>query len=149
MEYSIPAKPAYNGEVISIDFDKHSNGSGNSDLVVLDIEDGLFRLGGSYDFYIKLALFFRKQFKDIGAELKILLDKGSLDEARLLAHSLNGASANISALKVRHLAFNLEKSLVKEDQSAFYPVLGELVIALDEVFSAIDSLEKEAEPQGD
>ncbi len=123
-----------------------SNKTENNEMIqsqVLDIKDGMERLGDSMDFYLRLASFFSKHFTNVAKDLRELMDKDSFNEARLLAHSLNGASANISALKVRQLAMSMEKALEKNETGAAYSILDDLDVALSEVFSAVHKLEIE------
>lgn len=117
--------------------------------LVLDINDGIERLGGSLEFYIRLSVYFLHHFKNVAYELKALMDKGSLNEARLLAHSLNGASANISAFRVRRLAILLEENLGNGDIKASFIIMEKLESALDDVFSSISSLEEQLKADGD
>lgn len=129
-----------NGEDIKkISETDNISGSGSNPMI-LDVDDGIMRLCGSYDFYLRLSFFFLDQFDDVSSDLRKLMDKGAMDEARILAHSLNGASANISALRVRQLALKLEEGLEKKDIAASYGFLDELTLALIEVFSAIRAL---------
>jgi len=108
---------------------------------ILDIKDGMERLGSSMDFYLKLASFFLRHFNGVAKDLKDLMDKGAYKDARLLAHSLNGASANISAINVRRLAMSMEEALDKNENELAFSILENLGLALDDVFLAIQKLE--------
>jgi CheY-like chemotaxis protein/HPt (histidine-containing phosphotransfer) domain-containing protein len=112
------------------------------DMKILDVEDGLERLGGSMDFFVRLTSFFVRNFRNVSNELKTLIEQGKTNEARLLAHSLNGAAANISALRVRHFAMSLEETFEDGFIDASFAVLEDLDTALKEVFVEIESMEK-------
>lgn len=110
---------------------------------VLDIRDGVERLGGSMDFYLRLTSFFLKHFKNVCHDISESFEKKDYVNAKLLIHSLNGASANISALKVREIAMRMEMALDENQHEMAFSLIDPLCTALKHVYVAIENLETE------
>ena len=70
-------------------------------------------------------------------EIQSAVEKGEIDEARSLAHTLKGVAGNISATGVQALARDLEAVLEKKKTQAYAKLLAELEPVLDSVIRAI------------
>ena len=80
------------------------------EFMVLDIEQGVARMGGQAQTYWRIvSLFIETRHVELEAINQALQDQKT-DEVKKLAHACKGASANISALKMMHIAAELEKS---------------------------------------
>jgi two-component system sensor histidine kinase/response regulator len=88
----------------------------------LDTAQGLRTLIGNVAAYTQLLRRFATDHADDIAKLRSLLrerrSEKSSDEARRIAHTLKGASANLGATTVRRLATELEAALKQGDDAA-------------------------------
>jgi len=88
----------------------------------LDTAQGLRTLIGNVAAYNRLLRLFATDHADDIAKLRSLLrerrSEKSSDEARRIAHTLKGASANLGATTVRRLATELEAALKQGDDAA-------------------------------
>lgn len=78
--------------------------------MVLDVKDFLERVEGDTDLARELAELFLSDASGKMSQLKDLIAKGDADAVEKLAHSLKGASANLSANQVRELSWRLERA---------------------------------------
>ncbi|OQW85940.1 MAG: hypothetical protein BWK76_07300 [Desulfobulbaceae bacterium A2] len=77
----------------------------------LDIARGLKVLNGRIDIYLRLLRQFGADHGDDMARLRERISAGDWDEARRLAHTLKGSSANLGATGVQDLAAKLEAAI--------------------------------------
>ena len=82
----------------------------------LSIENGLERLNGNVDFYIKLLEKFQNAYtpSDIDT-LKIWLRNEEMSEAARWVHTIKGVSGNIGALDLQKISMALETSINEND----------------------------------
>jgi CheY-like chemotaxis protein len=102
----------------------------------LDVEDGLFRVGGNQKLYLRLLRQFEEQQGDSGEQIASALAKGDLDTASRLAHTLKGVAGNVGAKTVHIAAAHLEKLI--RDQAApedLKQAREQVAVALDELIA--------------
>ena len=105
--------------------------------VYIDVEDALKRIGGNMDLYKRLL----KRFVDGNQieELQNSVTRGdNQEEAVRHAHTLKGVSANLSLVKLRTQAAELEAAIKDGlDNSA---LLSELAVTYDDTVKTIKEL---------
>jgi HPt (histidine-containing phosphotransfer) domain-containing protein len=72
----------------------------------IDIQDALKRVGGNKDLYKRLLTQFTGG--DYIAPLELALNKGAMEDASHLIHTLKGVSANLSLVKLKTVSAELE-----------------------------------------
>jgi signal transduction histidine kinase/CheY-like chemotaxis protein/HPt (histidine-containing phosphotransfer) domain-containing protein len=82
---------------------------------ILDVEKALARLGSSREFYDTMLREYGTCFAGFADEIKSALTGGDIAQARLTAHSLKGAAANLGAEELLGSAARLEEACVDED----------------------------------
>jgi two-component system sensor histidine kinase/response regulator len=82
-----------------------------ADIPGLDIRQGLKVLNGHLAIYLRLLRQYGADHADDMARLRKHMSAGERDEARLLAHTLKGSSANMGATGVQGLAAKLEEAI--------------------------------------
>jgi signal transduction histidine kinase/CheY-like chemotaxis protein len=104
---------------------------------ILDVDGAVARLGGRRPLLLDVLRSFPDHFGDCVETLRAALDRGDADEARILAHTLKGASANISALRLADAAHELERAAEAGDADAADALLPTLAARLDELLARI------------
>jgi two-component system sensor histidine kinase/response regulator len=94
----------------------------------VDIGKGLKVLNGRIDIYLRLLRQYGADHADDMARLREQISAGNWDEARRLAHTLKGSSANLGATGVQGLAAKLEEA-IKDGRDAV--TIGRLVNTLE------------------
>ena len=84
------------------------NRSNDAELAVLDFDSLLERCMGKRDLAERLLKKFRKRLKSDLPEIICSVDQGDIERTAMLAHTLKGASANLSAESLRVAAAALE-----------------------------------------
>jgi HPt (histidine-containing phosphotransfer) domain-containing protein len=123
----------------------------------LDATTGLLRVGGRPEAYRHLLLLFATHHGDGLAPLAEALAAGRLDVARLLVHSLKGASGAIAATDVAARAARLEADILASEpaarleagSAALRQALGALVDALEQRFGGTLEADEAAADTGD
>ena len=82
----------------------------------LDASIGLARIGGNPDAFLRLLRQFAAHYANGIASLDDELASGRLDRARMLVHSLKGASGAMGATIVLQLATKLETAILSAEQ---------------------------------
>jgi PAS domain S-box-containing protein len=82
----------------------------------LDAAQGLKRVLGKKDFYLKVLGMFLTNQGDAPAQIRQSLDTGDYGTAERLAHTAKGVSGNIGAVELQELAAKVEKA-VKDGES--------------------------------
>jgi signal transduction histidine kinase/DNA-binding response OmpR family regulator/HPt (histidine-containing phosphotransfer) domain-containing protein len=77
----------------------------------IDIVQGLKRLGGNRQLYLKLLRDFHKAYQDAGSRMKTLLEKEDIETAMPLAHAIKGTSGNLSMNQLFDISKQLETAL--------------------------------------
>jgi len=122
----------------------------------LDWSQGMKRVGSDRAFYLELIRGFLSRFNDVPVSLKRQISKGEFKEAVMLAHSLKGASGNISATALYNLGSKLEEDLRNlvsgedVDLSSLDPSLlsieHEIMILKQNISPLLEELDKNAKP---
>ena len=105
---------------------------------LVDIDDGLSRLGGNMTLYKRLlGRFIAGNHYDA---LDVAVQSGDVEEVSRQAHTLKGVSANLSLIKVSSLSLELEQNIKNNlDYSAS---LTELKEAYDATVDEINEIMK-------
>ena len=113
----------------------------------LEAEKGLKVLNGHVATYLRLLHLYATDHGDDMARLRARMSAGERDEARLLAHTLKGSSANLGVTGVQELAAKLEAAIKDgRDVAEIERLAGTLETGLQEVVARIRSaLPQEAE----
>ncbi|MDC7124100.1 MAG: response regulator [Spirochaetales bacterium] len=88
-----------------------------SSIKILDVEDGLSRVGGNKAMYLKLIAYFAKNNKDFGFTVIQAMQKDDREEAERFAHTLKGVAGNIGATSIASFATDLDQELKKDEPS--------------------------------
>lgn len=83
----------------------------NINLPGIDTDIGLFRANNKPELYLKLLKSFLRDFSNAPEKIMTFLDQEMFDDARRVAHSVKGVSANIGANELSELASQLEQSI--------------------------------------
>ncbi|MCF8106245.1 MAG: response regulator [Desulfohalobiaceae bacterium] len=114
-----PAKPPQDLE-IKKPIRPRGQGSISTDQVripVLDVREGLRRLGGKQDLWRQSLDLFVKTYQNGGKEIRRMLQIGDRQEAVAFCHTMKGAVATVSAKRLYPVICSLEKEL-KAERSA-------------------------------
>ena len=76
---------------------------------LIDLDDGLSRVGGDEEFFIELLKDLAELGQDSLIKFKEAVDSSDGELLRITAHSLKGASGNLGAKELQNLAFELEQ----------------------------------------
>ncbi|MCW2284067.1 PAS domain S-box-containing protein [Rhodoblastus acidophilus] len=83
----------------------------------LDVAAGVRRLAGDVEAYKRLARRFAELHDGDVGRIRVCLDTGDFDGARLIAHTLRGAAGNIGAGDLAEAAFRLESALQRRAEA--------------------------------
>jgi two-component system sensor histidine kinase/response regulator len=120
------------------------------DIPGLDTSQGLKRVLGKKDFYIKMLRMFITNQGEVSAQIRQSLDAGDYATAERLAHSAKGVSGNIGAVNLQELAARVEKAIKDGDSreaierllTPFAEAHALLISRLLEALPVQDSVEK-------
>ncbi|MBF0211771.1 MAG: response regulator [Desulfamplus sp.] len=116
----------------------------------VNIALALLMLNGNKKLYRQLLLDFAKNYGNITEEIRDLLDKGELDSAERLAHTLKGVGGNLSAAEIQSAAEDLEHEITcqkKGDSSKEVSIKNDKYdILLSNLHQAIKPLLKSLQP---
>jgi signal transduction histidine kinase/CheY-like chemotaxis protein len=113
-----------------------------NELINIDLESGLRRVGGNHKLLHKLLNEFRDDYQDGAARVKSSITNNNLDEARILVHTIKGAAGNLGAKELFSTAIKLEDSLKTtninhETAELFYKNMDSIIVTL----SSLDAVE--------
>ncbi|SCY87703.1 hybrid sensor histidine kinase/response regulator [Desulfoluna spongiiphila] len=77
----------------------------------LNLDEGIHRLGGSWDTYVRILKEFKTQYTPFFTEFRKLMAADDLEGAALSAHALKGVAGNISAGDLMLAAKTLETAI--------------------------------------
>jgi HPt (histidine-containing phosphotransfer) domain-containing protein len=120
----------------------------SDDLIVLDVQGALDRLGRREYIYLKVVQKFMPEFGNAPAIIANYLSAGDIESARRTAHSLKGAAAGIGAMALSQAAYEAEKAVADKGadwQEALSLVKNELEKAHAEISAYLDK--KSSSPQ--
>jgi signal transduction histidine kinase/CheY-like chemotaxis protein/HPt (histidine-containing phosphotransfer) domain-containing protein len=121
----------------------------NSNIVAIDLETALSRLGGNRKFYDKLLMKFYKNHKHTVKEIRYALESGDFKGAEILAHTIKGAAGNIGAQDVYVDASALEAGLRANKFDEVELLLGHFEHILEQTFTSISHMGKNSEDMQD
>jgi len=104
----------------------------------LDTKDGLGRVAGNRNLYLKLLRQFVQQQGAAPAQIAEALARNDLPVAERLAHTVKGVGGSLGARAVQHAAAKLEKTIAAKTASPeLAPVLQEFQATLDDFVSRL------------
>jgi signal transduction histidine kinase/CheY-like chemotaxis protein len=109
------------------------------DLPGINIVQGLKRLGGNRQLYLKLLRDFHKEYQDVGSRMKTLLEKEETETAMRLAHAIKGTSGNLSINQLFDISKQLETAL-RAGEKMTPQLLKQFEELLTEVMNTLASL---------
>lgn len=112
-----------------------------SSLPGIDVASGLIRVAGNQKLYLKLLRHVAADSPSTKEKLSAAIMEGDAVLVREIAHSLKGASANLSATAVASAAEKLEHAAKTEDFSTLLVALDALEAALDAFVDTVNTLE--------
>jgi two-component system sensor histidine kinase/response regulator len=112
---TVTAAPATAAEEKSPEAAKITDQDDLPDIPGLDTSQGLKRVLGKKDFYLKMLRMFITNQGEVSAQIRQSLDTGDFGTAERLAHSAKGVSGNIGAIGLQERAAKVEKA-IKEGQ---------------------------------
>ncbi|MGD9007110.1 MAG: Hpt domain-containing protein [Desulfobacteraceae bacterium] len=87
----------------------------SDDLVVLDVQGALKRLGGREYIYLKVIQKFMPEFSEAPEAMIDYLATGDVESAKRTAHSLKGAAAGVGAMALSQAADKAEKAIAGKE----------------------------------
>ncbi len=122
-----------------------TGGPGSDEMLLreipgLDVDEGLYRLGGKAGIYRTILLGFSNNARDYLQAMHRAMARKGYAEAGEMAHKLAGAAGNVSAVQVRDAARAVEEALDAGRHEEGRARLAELDKALDTVASGIERL---------
>lgn len=117
----------------------------------LDTADGLRRVAGNRDLYLRLLGQFTASYRDFNTRLSLALEDEDRTSSVLLVHTLKGVAGNLGAAALSREAAQLEyllKTVSRLDESTLPPRLKTFGIMLDSFVEAIDKAMVTEESRG-
>jgi two-component system sensor histidine kinase/response regulator len=114
-------------------------------MTAINRADGIARLMGDADLFVRVLARFRKDYRHAAARIREALAAGDTELALRLAHTLKGASGMIEAVPLREAAQALEQAL-RRSEAHLAPRLARLEHALERVLRELDGPEDIAPP---
>ena len=106
----------------------------------IDTADGLSRMMGRQDLYLKLLRKFAASNRQVAEQTRAALAKGDTDSARRLAHTVKGLAGNIGAGALQETARQLEDELSQPAASPALPgLLDRFETELQSVIQTLDA----------
>jgi len=84
----------------------------------LDTEEGIRRIGGKKDAYLKLLATFVKNYNDLSTKMKPMVEKHQLGELASILHTLAGVCGNIGAKEIYGVVYPLSHGLKAVSQES-------------------------------
>ena len=111
-----------------IEIDARKN-DGLPEFKILDVQSGLRHMVGDMALYTKVLKNFVSEFQDVGKKLRALMNTDK-DEAKRIAHTVKGLSANIGAHTLHKIAVKLDSTM---DELFLQPFEQELARVLGDI----------------
>jgi signal transduction histidine kinase/CheY-like chemotaxis protein/HPt (histidine-containing phosphotransfer) domain-containing protein len=106
----------------------------------LDVDEGLYRLGGKAAIYRSILSGFSKSGREYLEQMRRAMADGRGEQARDVAHKLAGAAGNVSAVEVRDMAWAMEESLDSGRMEEARIILEGLARAMEAVSKGVEGL---------
>ena len=113
---------------------------------VLNVKEGMARLGVDLQFYVTIIEEYCKQHKAISKTIQRQIKAGDYKKAFRAAHTLKGASGNISAPNLVQLSSDLEKACLNQDIKEIEKFLPDIEKELEQVINAANRLKLKNTP---
>ena len=110
-----------------------------------DVGSSLKRLRGDRTLYRDLLTWFSERHCDAAEEIQSALQEDRVEQARRLAHTLQGVAGNIGARDLQIAAGDLERALGREDQRAWREHLNLVRNSLEQALSSSARLRSDLE----
>ena len=104
----------------------------------LDVEEGLARVGGNRKLYRNLLVKFRRDFAGSTEDIRQSLEKDDQLTAERIAHTVKGASGNLSAKDLQEKAADLDAALRDARSGEYEPLLTRLDKSLRALINSIN-----------
>ncbi|MBF0317552.1 MAG: response regulator, partial [Nitrospirae bacterium] len=111
-------------------------------LVGIDIESALRRLNGDKRFFKELLIDFSKDYAAVTEEMQAEIQKGDLNVAQRMAHTIKGTAGNLSATDVYAAAGELERAIKEKKDDRYVMLLSNLDKALKQVLESLKVLKR-------
>lgn len=108
----------------------------------IDIPSGIKRLNGNSKLYKKLLLDFSETYASSAKEIKSMLNKGDIDTAARMCHTLIGVAGNLSAYGIHNVARDLKTAIAQESTAELDRLLLELNKELHLVVNSLEDLKE-------
>ncbi|MGL1892526.1 MAG: Hpt domain-containing protein [Spirochaetaceae bacterium] len=107
-------------------------------FLTIDSDDGLDRVGGDIEFYKELLLSFFESFSTAEEKYHKLIQESDITSARIIIHSIKGASGNIGAKELQKVAGLLEDSIKTGDinrglEPAVFESLNKTILEIESI----------------
>ncbi|RJP76270.1 MAG: response regulator [Desulfobacteraceae bacterium] len=112
----------------------------------LAIDEGLKRLGVSWQGYKEILEQYCALYQNFSEEFRQVVDQNDFQTARLKAHSLKGAAGNISAIALSAAATDLENACVQENREQILKTLQKTEAAFLQVGESLETARSYAIP---
>ncbi len=106
----------------------------------LNVKEGIKRLGGTFYMYADLIKFFCNDKKDFPDNFRNLVKQKDFKNASILAHSLKGSAATISAADLSEAAKLLEKICSEADERRIVEALQRVEDKLTQVITSSEKI---------
>ncbi|MEA2104956.1 MAG: response regulator, partial [Candidatus Cloacimonadota bacterium] len=105
-------------------------------LAGIDLQEGLSRIAGNRELFIKLLTFFYNDYKDSVYSVRKLIENGKMEEAIRISHTLKGVGGNIGANELFESAKNLNTALRENEDTNLNELLEQFEKSLQEVITS-------------
>lgn len=128
------------------DVPKSGDGEFPEVLPGIDIESGLRRVSGNRTLYKKLLRQFYKDHTDAATASKESLERGDVESAKRMAHTIKGAAGNMGAVALYEAAGELESG-IRENRPELDNLLHYFEKSLNQVLQSISGLKETPAPE--
>ncbi len=115
----------------------------SSTIEIWDKPSALRRLGGKEKLLKKLLVLFLSECSERVTELQQAINKKDTENTRILAHTIKGSAANISALQLQDIASKLEHAANNAEITAFDVLFIELGEAFDRLKTSLSQYQSQ------
>lgn len=120
---------------------------GMPEIAGVDVDSGINRIGGDVERYRQVLGKFCRSQVDAARKIAEEVASGNLEQAMMLAHSLQGSSGNVGAVELQKQAKHLEELLQEEKVAEIGGELERLSHILEDVLYRVsNSLKRDAKP---
>jgi signal transduction histidine kinase/ligand-binding sensor domain-containing protein/DNA-binding response OmpR family regulator len=127
---------------ISDDYELDSTASKKVHAGIINIDDGIKRMGGKKDLYYKMILKFQESMFSTIKNIEDLFNKHDYNEAAINMHSFKGETGNLGIYSIAELASEIETLIQNQDHKNFSVKIVELNDKLGHIDEEIKKNEK-------